>query len=160
MSNIFTLQELKKLNPMFNFNGWQVVNPENNFLMHGSKCINNYLRLRSNHTCKIWLDKNGYIIIQSLQLARSQIQAMNTKQQLKDEIKTMMCKPIIKQYDYIESLTYWTSIKKVIKQKEKGINRLKRKINKIILANGGIISHANKFNKIQELKLKEDIRIK
>lgn len=142
--NKFTIKQLEEINPLFDFNNYKVCDGSV-FGLYSLQCLTPK-EYKVFH--KIWLDEKGNIILNSLKMIKIQIKAEDTKRLLIEEIKNTMCNPINRSLSWCKVYDEWDIKVKAIRQKEKGINRLERKIQKLALENGG--SRVN--NKIEELR--------
>ena len=143
----FTYDEIKKLNPDFNFDEYDLT--EGVFL--GEYCNYCLTHKSGNPFHIIWLDRNGIIIDKSLEYARL-IKETNEKIRiLEEQMKNEMCKPIDKfMRDLYDVWDIWDDRNRSINQKIKGLMRLVVKKEKFHRENGGSY-HQNKLNELERI---------
>lgn len=138
------LEDLKKLNPTFNFANYEICD-----VWLDSKDVKNLCLVpKEGIFHKIWLDKNGIIVNESLKLVKMQLKASNIKELLLKEISSIMCKPINRDLAWNEIYNEWDFKLKLIKQIEKGFRRKSKKEDKVFRENGGDNNKLRKIGKI------------
>lgn len=122
---MFTIEEIKEKNKEFDFNNYEITD------MFKDRFENDCLISKSGTRHIIWIDLEGKIILESLELSKLIIKTHKIIGKLEEEIINMKCKPINRNMSDIEIHKEWDKKIKIIKQKEKGMARLIRKIDKL-----------------------------
>ena len=139
----FTYDEIKKLNPDFNFDEYDLTEGK----IFGEYCNYCLTHKSSNPFHIIWLDRNGIIINKSLEYVRSIKETYIKTKILEEQMKNEMCKPINEDDLYVV-WNVWDARNKSINQKIKGLGRLLRKRQKLHKENGSSYYR----NKLKELE--------
>lgn len=141
----FTYDEIKKLNPNFDFEGYKLVEGIKLGEFH-NYCL---VSVNSNPFHIIWLDGNGIIINKSLEYVRLIKETDKKTKILEEQMKNEMCKPI-NEDDLYAVWDVWDARNKSINQKIKGLGRLLRKRQKLHKENGSSY-HQNKLNELERI---------
>lgn len=137
-----TLDEVKILNPEFDFRGWKLTKGEI-FKEYKNYCLTSN---KEGLYLIVWLDRHGTIIPKSLNYAGLLLKNKIDIKNLANQIKNEMCKPLDKTKQWFQVYDIWNARIKSIKEKEKGLKRLLLKEDKLYNENG-----CYKFNKINGL---------
>lgn len=128
-----SLDEVKKLNPEFDINGWRLTNGKT-WGEYENYCLtSSYKGL----FLMLWLDSRGVIIPQSKEYVRLLVETKNRTTELIKQMKNEMCKPIDINFSMVKVWDTFDKRNKSIKEKEKGLRRLLIKREKIYVENGG-----------------------
>ncbi|WP_133014964.1 hypothetical protein [Clostridium cuniculi] len=122
---MFTIEEIKDKNKEFDFTNYEITD------IFKCRFENDCLISKSGIHHIIWINLEGEIIFKSLELSKLILKTHKVIDKLEKEIINMKCKPINRNMSDIEIHKEWDKKVKVIKQKEKGMDRLIRKIDKL-----------------------------
>lgn len=127
-----TLDEVEKLNPNFDFEGWKLTKGET-FKNYKNYCLT---MNKEGLLLIIWLNKDGIIIPKSLEYVRLLIKNKKDIKTITTQLKNEMCKPIDKSKEWFQVWDIWDNRVKSIREKEKGLRRFLIKENKLYSENG------------------------
>lgn len=127
------IDDVKILNPTFNFDNYELTNG----VVFREKFYNYCLCSKQGVFHRIWLDKEGYIIQDSLKYAELIISNHKKIKDITSQIKNEMCNSMDKNKYWTDIWSMWDKKLRSVNQKKKGLRRMLIRRDKYYNENGG-----------------------